>query len=143
MRLWSIHPEYLDTKGLVALWREGILARNVLTGKTSGYKNHPQLERFKNHNDPILAIDTYLMDVYTESQRRNYKFRRDKIGFELTKSKIKVNDGQIMYEFKHLKRKLKLRDFERYEMLMKVEFPKLNSIFKVVNGNIESWERPY
>lgn len=143
MRLWTLHPKYLDAKGLLALWREGILARNVIRGKTSGYKNHPQLERFKNHNDPVLAIDTYLMDVYMESQRRNYKFRRDKIGFEFTKSKIKVSDGQIMYEFKHLKRKLKLRDFERYKMLMKVEFPKLNSIFKVVTGNIESWERPY
>jgi len=46
MRIWSLHPKYLDTKGLVALWRDALLARHVLQGKTTGYKNHPQLNRF-------------------------------------------------------------------------------------------------
>lgn len=143
MRLWSLHPEYLDTKGLVALWREGIMARNVLMGKTKGYKNHPQLERFKKQDDPVLMMDTYLLNVYKESKRRKYNFKMDKIGFEFTDSKIEVTDGQMLYELKHLKRKLKLRDFGRYEMLMKVTFPKSNVVFKVINGDIEPWERPY
>ena len=143
MRLWSLHPEYLDVKGFVALWREGIMARNVLTGKTEGYKNHPQLERFKEQGDPVLAIDTYLLNVYKESKRRNYNFKRDKIGFKFTDSKIEVTDGQMLYELKHLKRKLKLRDLNGYERLMKINFPNPNPIFKVVEGDIESWERPY
>lgn len=143
MRLWSLHPEYLDSKGLVAVWREGIMARNVLTGKTEGYKNHPQLERFKKHDDPILAIDTYLLNVYNESKERNYKFKRDKIGSKFTDSKIEVTDGQMMYELKHLKRKLKLRDFKAYLMLIKVTAPRPNPVFKVVKGDMESWERPY
>jgi len=46
MRIWSLHPKYLDAKGLVALWRDALLARHVLQGKTTGYKNHPQLNRF-------------------------------------------------------------------------------------------------
>ena len=49
MRLWSLHPKYMDSKGLVALWREGLLARAVLKGQTNGYINHPQLIRFKNY----------------------------------------------------------------------------------------------
>ena len=32
MRLWSLHPCYLDPAGLVAVWREGLLARAVLRG---------------------------------------------------------------------------------------------------------------
>ena len=36
MRLWSLHPRYLDAKGLVALWREGLLAQAVLKGQTKG-----------------------------------------------------------------------------------------------------------
>jgi hypothetical protein len=40
MRKWSIHPQYLDTKGLEALWREALLAKNVLEVKTKGYRNH-------------------------------------------------------------------------------------------------------
>lgn len=30
MRLWSIHPCYLDSKGLIALWRESLLAQACL-----------------------------------------------------------------------------------------------------------------
>ena len=143
MRLWSLDPGYLDVKGLVALWREGIMARNVLTGKTEGYKNHPQLERFKEQDNPIIAIDTYLLNVYRESKRRNYNFKRDRIGFKFLDSKMEVTDGQMLYEFKHLKRKLKIRDPERYDLLINLDFPQPNPVFKVVKGDIESWERPY
>jgi len=45
MRIWSIHPKYLDAKGLVALWRETLLAKHVLEGKTKGYTNHPQQKK--------------------------------------------------------------------------------------------------
>lgn len=38
MRLWVSHPKYLDCKGLVALWRESLLARKVLKGKTKGWR---------------------------------------------------------------------------------------------------------
>jgi carboxyl-terminal processing protease len=31
MRLWSLHPKYLDAQGLVALWREALLAKAVAT----------------------------------------------------------------------------------------------------------------
>ena len=143
MRLWSLHPEYLDVKGLVALWREGIMARNVLSGRTKGYKNHPQLERFKKQDDPVLAVDTYLLHVYNESKKRNYNFKREKIGFKFIQSEIEVTRGQMLYEFKHLKRKLEVRDHGRYETLQKVDFPRPNPVFEVVEGDIEFWERPH
>ena len=54
MRIWSLHPRYLDAKGLVAVWRETLLAKHVLEGKTKGYKNHPQLNRFRE----VKNIDT-------------------------------------------------------------------------------------
>lgn len=38
MRLWTLHPKYLDPKGLVALWRETLLAQRVLAGRTRGYR---------------------------------------------------------------------------------------------------------
>ena len=67
MRLWSLHPGYLDSQGLVALWREALLAQKVLAGKTRGYKNHPQLERFKAHPHPPQAIAAYLVSVWEEA----------------------------------------------------------------------------
>lgn len=79
MRLWSIHSKYLDRIGLIAEWREGLLAQKVLLGKTKGYKNHPQLIRFKNYEDPVLAIGTFLFHVYLEGKRRNFSFDKSKI----------------------------------------------------------------
>src|SRR5215467_3185960 len=79
MRLWSIHPKYLDSKGLVALWRESLLAKNVLENKTKGYKNHPQLLRFKQARDPVNCINQYLFEIYNEAKRRNYSFDKKKI----------------------------------------------------------------
>ena len=143
MRLWSIHPNYLDTRGLCGLWREGIMARNALLGKGHGYRNHPQLLRFKKQDNPLIFIDTYLLCVYNESIKRNYHFNRDLFGFNFTDLKIDVTDGQVLYEFKHLKRKLKTRDFEKYSKLKEIKFPEVNPVFKVVIGDIESWEKPY
>lgn len=47
MRLWSLHPSLLDRAALVAGWREALLAQKVLRGETTGYRHHPQLERFR------------------------------------------------------------------------------------------------
>ena len=79
MRLWSIHPRYLDRQGLVALWREGLLAQKVLAGKTNGYRFHPQLLRFRQSRDPLQSIGTYLHHVAEEASKRKYRFDRSKI----------------------------------------------------------------
>ncbi|MGB9937196.1 MAG: pyrimidine dimer DNA glycosylase/endonuclease V [Methanobacterium sp.] len=143
MRLWSLHPKYLDVKGLCGLWREAIMARNAILGIREGYKKHPQLERFKRQENPVIFIDTYLLNVYKESIARNYNFNRENFGNEFTKAQIEVTEGQMEYEFKHLKRKLKIRDNNKYEELKKVKFPDPNPIFNVIEGDIESWERPF
>ena len=98
MRLWIIHPRYLDCKGLVALWREGLLARRVLEGKTKGYRHQPQLKIFKSVEDPIMLIDTYLSYVLEEADFRHYNFNKDKIGRTFTNSKIEV-DKKVLIEF--------------------------------------------
>lgn len=140
MRLWSLHPKYLDPKGLVALWREGLLARKVLLGETKGYKHHPQLQRFKTHNTPIIAIDTYLLNVYNESVYRNYRFDRNKIGNNFTTEHIEVTNTQLKYELDHLKSKLKLRDTEKYKELSGITLPLPNPLFIIVDGDLETWE---
>jgi Pyrimidine dimer DNA glycosylase len=140
MRLWSLHPKYLDSKGLVALWREGLLARAVIKGETKGYRNHPQLTRFKDQENPVQYIDSYLMTVYKESKQRSYNFNRNKIGPDFTVSKINVTTGQIQYELGHLRSKLKIRDHLKYIELMKTNEPDTNPIFVVVEGEIEPWE---
>lgn len=139
MRLWSIHPKYLDCKGLVAVWREALLAKKVLKGDTKGYKNHPQLIRFKNTDTPILYIDTYLSYIWKEAMNRGYNFNKNKFK-KYTEKKLKVNDKQLEYEFNHLKKKLQTRDPKKYEELIKKSNIEPHPLFKVIKGKIEVWE---
>lgn len=146
MRLWSIHPKYLDTKGLLACWREGLLAQKVLMGGTKGYKNHPQLERFKNSDDPVGYIGSYLCSIHLEAYQRGYKFKQEKIFRPLVYAKLDVTKDQLTYEFNHLTKKVLTRDFKTYQK----NFSKLlnrrgqiesHPLFKVIDGTIESWEK--
>ena len=132
MRLWSIHPGYLDSKGLVALWRESLLAQKVLRGLTKGYKNHPQLSRFKSTSNPLGAISCYLRCVADEADERGYNFDRSKIENKYYRGKISVTNGQLDFEFTHLLGKLKKRDPELYVELRKIKRIKLNPIFSKV-----------
>jgi len=141
MRLWSLHPKYLDTKGLVALWREGLLAQKVLAGKTRGYKNHPQLIRFKCTKDPIGAIGFYLKEVALEAKKRGYNFNTRKIQRINNKIKIPVTSGQIAYEFRLLKCKLQKRDKNKCDAIKKIYKIRTNTIFKKIPGDIEKWEK--
>ncbi len=139
MRIWSIHPKYLDSKGLVALWREALLAKHVLEGKTKGYRNHPQLARFKASPRPVAAINLYLSFVYEEAAQRGYNF--DKSKFSIPKPlRINVTRGQMKYEFTHLLRKLKTRDTALYNKLKNTKRPQPHPLFKVIKGEIEDWE---
>jgi len=140
MRLWTIHPKHLDAKGLVALWREALLAQKVLQGKTRGYKHHPQLLRFKNTSNPPAALATYLAAIHAEAERRGYNFNAAKIGRRRSCRKISEMRGQLLYEWAHLKRKLKRRDPARYRASLKLAKPLAHPMFRLVAGGVRDWE---
>jgi hypothetical protein len=140
MRIWSLHPAYLDSKGLLALWRETLLAKHVLLGKTEGYTRHPQLIRFKNTNYAIEYVNQYLEEVYIESQSRGYHFDKTKIGNYKEREKIPVTSGQVYFERKHLENKLSVRNKEAYNCLILSKKIMSHPLFKIVDGDIENWE---
>lgn len=143
MRLWSIHPKYLDNIGLVALWREGLLAQKVIEGKTRGYRNHPQLIRFKNYPDSLLAIGTYLYHVFLEGKKRKFNFDLGKIKEydTLLERIISVTKGQVEYEYRLLLSKLNRRNPERYNEIKDETCVEVNPIFYLVAGATEKWEK--
>ncbi len=141
MRLWSLHPKYLDHKGLVAVWREALLAKKVLQGKTKGYTKHPQLERFRAYSEPLKAIDTYLYYIYLEACERDYNFDKKKCKNHNLKKVIRVNSEQIEYEFNHLNKKLQIRDIKKFKELKEMKKIEVNPIFKITKGKVESWEK--
>lgn len=94
------------------MWREGLLARKVLQGHTRGYRNHPQLIRFRAHDRPNLVIDAFLWNIYEEAVSRSYNFDISKLGEKPSTGQLQVTEGQLRYELDHLLRKLKARDPE-------------------------------
>lgn len=106
MRLWSIHPSHLDPRGLVALWRESLLAQAVLRQATKGYRNHSQLARFREQCSPAPLIAEYLRTVHAESVEPGYRFDATRIAPDGTAGQIDVPQGQIDFEWRHLTKKL-------------------------------------
>lgn len=141
MRLWSIHPKHLDRMGLVALWREGLLAQKVLLGLTAGYRAHPQLHRFRACADPVQAIGCYLSAVVFEAERRGYRFDASKIAHAGSCPKLKVRRGQLDYEWAHLLRKLESRAPDAYRENSRLAGPEPHPLFAVISGGVEDWER--
>lgn len=146
MRIWSLHPKYLDSKGLVACWRETLLALKVLEGNTRGYKNHSQLIRFKESADlhPTVHINNYLHHLYEESKARGYNFDKTKFNFLESEHRIKVTKGQLEFELEHLVKKVKIRDPEWYKKTLesvRLQDLTANPLFTIVDGETEIWER--
>ncbi|WP_396134581.1 pyrimidine dimer DNA glycosylase/endonuclease V [Cellulomonas sp. ATA003] len=184
MRIWSVHPRYLDRQGLTAGWREGLLAQKVLTGTTKGYRNHPQLRRFRAAGDgarmdeavasggggsgahvapaPGLtpgghvpgtpldvvpddgagpAISTYLHGIVDEASRRGYTFDRSLVlGPAVTELRLEVTDGQLAYEWEHLRAKLAVRSPDVAKLWVDVVVPDPHPLFHVVPGPVAEWE---
>ena len=141
MRLWSLHPSHLDQKALVAVWREGLLARAVLRGRTRGYKTHPQLDRFRHHKTPLTAINIYLRFVADEADARGYNFDRSKIGQVRIEAKLVVTSGQLHFELEHLRKKVIARAPKEVNRLVLTSDPKAHPLFCVRSGPVEDWEK--
>ena len=140
MRIWSLHPSFLDAQGLVALWRETLLAQAVLRGQTRGYLHHPQLIRFRAHALPLGCVADYLRAVHVEATDRGYSFAAGKISRSRAGIRLTVTRGQLEYEWQHLMRKLRIRDPQRWKKLKSAK-PRPHPMFRVVRGPVAAWEK--
>jgi len=141
MRLWTVHPSYLDAQGLVAAWREALLAKKVLAGRTRGYRHHPQLIRFQAHPRPRTAIAVFLRGLEQEARRRGYRFDARKVGRVTRISPITETEGQLAYEWKHLRAKLRKRAPDRYRQFRSVRRPEPHPLFRLAPGPVRDWEK--
>lgn len=141
MRLWTLHPQYLDAKGLVAAWREALLAQKVLAGRTRGYRHHPQLARFQAQPDPLAAIATFLAGLAEEAVRRGYHFDASKISRRRSSDRIPETKGQLCYEWRHLKAKLRVRSPQWGLRLRGLRMPEPHRLFRIIPGRVRDWEK--
>ena len=141
MRLWTLHPKYLDSRGLVALWREALLAQAVLAGQTRGYTRHPQLRRFRDSKSAMESMAFYLRAVHAEAIARGYSFDEKRIASGgCAARQISVTRGQLDYEWAHLKGKLRVRAPEWLARWKRLSRPAPHPLFRVVPGAIAEWE---
>jgi hypothetical protein len=141
MRLWTIHPRYLDAKGLVAAWREALLAQKVLAGGTRGYTRHPQLARFQAQPRPVAAVAAYLEGLAAEADQRGYHFDTTRISRPRRAVQIEETTGQLFYEWEHLRRKLRARAPELFRQFRRIPAPAPHPLFRIVPGEVRDWER--
>ncbi|MGC5627989.1 pyrimidine dimer DNA glycosylase/endonuclease V [Georgenia sp. Z1344] len=145
MRLWSLHPQYLDRQGLTAAWREALLAQSVLVRGAGGYANHPQVDRFRAEADPLASLGRYLDGIADEADARGYRFDRSKIVAQAdaraTVSTMTVTRGQLAHEWAHLLAKLELRSPDVRRQLADVSRPDPHPSFTEVPGPVAAWER--
>ena len=141
MRIWTIHPRYLDRQGLLALWRESLLAQAVLLGNTRGYTHHPQLLRFRKQHSPVAAIASYLEYVHAESIDRDYHFNHSLIEKNRMRKHIQETRGQLLFEWNHLLTKLKRRSSATFARFQGIEEPEPHPIFEIVQGDVRNWEK--
>lgn len=141
MRLWTVHPSYLDSKGLVAAWREALLAQKVLGGGTRGYTRHPQLTRFRAQPDPVTAVAAFLSGLADEAERRGYHFDATKIARGRLAGQMTETRGQLLHEWKHLRAKLRARSPEVYRRVRSLKVPKPHPLFRIIPGGVREWER--
>lgn len=142
MRLWTLHPKYLDARGLCAAWREALLAQAVLRGRTRGYRQHPQLQRFRATASPRRYIAAYLREIHCEALRRGYMFDRRKLprrGAPLPR--MRATRGQLACEWRHLQTKLFRRERARWSRQRAVVRPTAHPLFRIVPGPVAEWER--
>jgi hypothetical protein len=141
MRLWTLHPRYLDARGLVAAWREALLAQKVLRGATRGYVHHPQLARFRAHARPVGAIASFLAGIADEARARGYRFDASKISPARSTTRLRETRGQLLYEWKHLRAKLRRRDPPAWRRVLSVKAPRAHPLFEIVPGRVRDWEK--
>ncbi len=141
MRLWTIHPRYLDARGLVALWREGLLAQKVIAGETRGYTRHPQLVRFREHGEPLPLMAAYLTGVADEATRRGYRFDQSKIRLSPSLAQLEETRGQLLYEWQHLQLKLRTRAPALYREMKRIQVPEPHPLFRIIPGPVQAWEK--
>ncbi len=142
MRLWSVHPRYLDRQALIGCWRESLLAQSVLNKSAGGYANHPQLQRFRAAADPAAAIGDYLTTLADEASTRGYRFDRAKIiATSLLPCQLELTRGQLDYEWQHLMAKLGIRSPQLAARWAKIDHPDPNPLFKLVAGPVATWEK--
>jgi hypothetical protein len=83
----------------------------------------------------------FLTGIAEEAQRRGYHFDTSKISGRKPLGQIEETKGQLLYEWAHLRAKLRTRAPEFYRCFRKVKTPDPHPLFRIIPGDIREWEK--
>lgn len=86
-------------------------------------------------------MTAFLTGIAEEAERRGYHFDTSKISGRKLNGQIEETKGQLLYEWAHLKAKLRKRAPEVYRSFGKVKTPDAHPLFRIIPGEIRKWER--
>jgi hypothetical protein len=114
-------------------------------GDTRGWRNHPQLDRFKDHSETMDAIGFYPLKIREEASFRGHSYDGSKIRRPINRVALtSITTGQLLYEFSLLLERTRLRMPAWHEKLREVyDLPKAYPLFEVVEGDVGRWEVSY
>jgi hypothetical protein len=138
MCLWSLHPEYQDPRGLVALWREALWCRRFSEVK-GAVMSPPSIGSFSGFGVARRPLPRYLYVVYAEAERRGYHFDVQRIPSEGHVDCVEVTHGQLAYEREYLKQSCN-RSPSWLTSIESASIPKPHPLFCIVSGTVAEWE---
>lgn len=130
MSLWSVHPRYLDNKGLISAWNRGLQLQKQLSTEPARNTGNSQLIMFSRQEKPLHAIGSYLSFIASEGCRRGYKFTHEKILYpNFDEELLPIDSEQLRSENQMLQNRLKTRDKNRYQQLSSQSWPETHPLF--------------
>lgn len=136
MRLWTLHPKYLDSEGLMAVWRDALRARRLLKEETDGDSDHPQLTRFRETDHPADAIECYLQTVFEEARERDVSFDASKLHTPVRNVRIEETEDRLLYEWHRLLDKLRERQPPLFRKIKDLERPDAHPMFTIIEDDV-------
>ena len=116
-----------------------MLAQKVLAGKTRGYRHHPQLIRFQSQSRPLDSIGAFLRGLLDEAHRRGYRFDATKILSTKPVRRLAETEGQLLFEWEHLRSKLRVRSPLIFRHHQTIPRPEPHPLFRLVPGGGRDW----
>ncbi|HYY42093.1 MAG TPA: hypothetical protein VE775_05125 [Pyrinomonadaceae bacterium] len=90
--------------------------------------------------DPRGAIAAYLRGLYAEACARGYRFDAENIAADDFAGRLDCTRGQLLYEWQHLRAKLRERDARKFAEVQVLAAPEAHPLFNIVAGGVEAWE---
>lgn len=138
-----VHPKYLDTIELIHSWRSGLMAQKHCRESevlNLALRENKQFEKFYDVDDDkrLKSVGYYLLELWNEAGRREYKYNKELIDDYNFTGKILVNYSEIRDDFIDLLDRYRARSKNFFYFIKSELEVEVHPIFYLKKDNVES-----